>query len=247
MLQQMVPLPSFSDFVRSLEDLPRLDNGYKLNSILLYTEEDIDLAKFVREHYDELDAMSGSAINVYVIERPPDNRKKQDSSAFWKAKLDKETFLAWGRKYGFFYNRPYNKADAYTIARKLGIFPDQFPCIALLDSIEQTNKIVIPIKGDYSTFFRNCFSILQGELRDVYGDLLHKRWSMIDKMSWVELEKIFRTKLYDSVIKSLENTENEKHADRTIYNNFYGNTVYVNHPHDEVNFENFQNTDKSND
>lgn len=225
-----------------------------LLSVLLYTEEDFELARYVREHFDELHQMSGPRVLTYVVERPPyrSSYKEQlfnilygvtrlkffqrkpdpsvfDASAFWKERLNTTTFQAWSLL-GWTQSKPYDKTAAYEIARKLGVYPDQMPCLAIFDKTEQEEKIVIPIGDDLTAFFRSTYSNLQraidlGPGRDIWDtEKLNKE----------------RQELFNKIRDTMTFVREENEEPYIVYN-FYGQTVFINQPSGLVQLQDFQN------
>lgn len=215
----------FQDTVWGSED----PSDPMLLAALLYTDEDIDLAKYVREHFDELHRMSGPRVIAYVVEHPPKD-SALGAPLFWKSLLDESVYRAWSLL-GWTQSRPYNKTSAYEIARSLGIYPDQLPCLAVFDRTGQAEKIVFPVSGDFTIFFRRTFSNMQHALylgpgRDIW-----------DK----EERDRERLKLFEKIRESLNVVQTDTEDQRTVCN-FYGQTVFINRPTGLVRLQDFQNT-----
>jgi hypothetical protein len=194
-----------------------------LYAVLLYTDEDIELATYIREHFDELHQMSGAAIDVYVIE----SRLKSSifaASSFWRRKIDQTSYLIWSLL-GWTRSKPYDKSAAYEIARSLNIYPDQLPCLAILAKTNQVDKIVFPIHGDFRTFFRTTFSNIQRSLDGVDIRAIYDRISPGNR-SGATSDNV-QQELFNKIRESMKKGEEEKRRDRTVYN-FYGQTVFIN-------------------
>jgi hypothetical protein len=159
----------FQKHVRSYENLSQINdylyyqNLYNssfsvipLVGVFLYTDEDFKLATYIRENFDNLHAMSGKDIEIFFIEEPPSSSFKTAPS-FWRARLEHLGYLTWSLL-GWARTKPYNKSQAYTIASSLNIYPEQLPCLVIFDEIASSEKVVIPIFGDYSNLFRRAFS-----------------------------------------------------------------------------------------
>jgi hypothetical protein len=229
-----------------------------LLATLLYTDEDVYLAKYVRGHFDELHQMSGPRVITYVLERPQKKKlsmlvdileesfptwssylrpKPKDNTfvapLFWKDKLDVLTYHAWALL-GWTLTKPLNRTAAYEIACKLGIYPDQLPCLAVFDRTGQAEKIVFPVSGDYTSFFRSTFSNIQRALNMGAG-------SNISNKTKLNRERL---KLFNKLRESLSLTKIDTSEQHTTYD-FYGQTVFVNHPTGSVQLSNFQNTPNS--
>ncbi len=204
-----------------------------LLSVLLYTSEDVELAKYIREHFDELHKMSGPRVITYILERPS-SKNEAGGRLFWKSLLKETVYLAWNLL-GWSESRPYQPADAYEIAKRLGIYPDQLPCLAVFDRTEQVEKIVFRITGDFTTFFRTTYSNIQHAL--YLGPELDVQDS--------EKLKLERLRLFNKIretFKMVETVSQENiQAPYKVYN-FYGQTVFINHPMGSIQLQDFQNT-----
>jgi hypothetical protein len=189
---------------------------------LLYTDEDGDLATYVRKHFASLSAMSGEKLHIFVIEEPEHNERL--AAKYWKALLQEKLFIIWSTM-GWLSSKPYDKSQTYEIGRKLGVYPDQLPCLVLFDELERMEKLVFPIFATSATFFRSLFSALERSLET-------------ESMPGASYEAI--RKQYTSILDTLKNTAPVVSAyDRTQYN-FYGQTVFVNHPQGSLTLSDFQ-------
>jgi hypothetical protein len=171
--------------------------------------------------------MSGPRLITYVIERSPQGCDN-GGPVFWRTQLNSLVYQAWSLL-GWTRTKPYDKNDAYEIARKLGIYPDQLPCLAVFDKTGMEHNIIFPIRDDLTTFFRTTYSNIQhaihlGPGRDIPIKALRDR----------ERRKLF-TRIRESLVQIPESS-----AVQTVYN-FYGQTVFINQPSGSVNLQDFQN------
>jgi hypothetical protein len=226
----------FQDMVWGSED----PNDPMLLATLLYTDEDADLAKYVREHFDEIHQISGPRVITYVLEypltkltlleeivqvivgptwssylRPKPKDKTFAAPLFWKERLDMLTYHAWALL-GWTQSKPLNKTAAYEIARKLGIYPDQLPCLAVFDRTSQAEKIVFPVSGDYATFFRSTFSNIQRALDLGPGPDIENKMKLNRE----------RLKLFKKIRESLELVQVDSNTQCGVYK-FGEQTVYI--------------------
>lgn len=142
--------------------------GRELASVLLYTDEDTELASYVREHFDDLHHMSGPLIKVFVLETLP----------IAHSVAEKNILLIPRSRKGLSESKPYGKSDAYRVARTLNIFPDELPCLAVFDQIDRTDKLVFPVQGELTEFFRSTFSNIQRFIPDTRDERLDfKQWA----------------------------------------------------------------------
>ncbi|EHM25240.1 hypothetical protein OG402_40425 [Streptomyces anulatus] len=142
---------------------PAADAGPRLFGILLYTDADVELATYVRTHLDDLNALSGPATRIFVVEkqRGPDAVKR-----YWRQHLKPELYrvlaplrwLDW---------QPYDAQGAYEVAAALGIDPALLPCLVLLspahtaaDAPDAADRIVFPVQEATPAFFRTLFGQL---------------------------------------------------------------------------------------
>ena len=162
---------------------------------LLYTEEDFELATYVRENFDNLHAMSRKDIEIFFIEEPPSNNFKTVAS-FWKARLQHAAYLTWSLL-GWVRSKPYDKSQAYEIAASLGIYPDRLPCLVIFDEPSCSDKIVVPISGDYSSLFRKAFSDIQYCLDSINKDT--KPTEIDDPLEYLEYPLHKRRELFEKL------------------------------------------------
>lgn len=194
----------------------------KLTGVLLYTDDDREIAQFVRSHFFALHYMSGELLQIYLIEEPP--ARWRNAMEYWRVSLSKRLFRTWSLL-GWLSTKPYDKNQAYEIGRTLGVLPDQLPCLILFDSLARNPKLVFPILSTSIDYFRRLFSSIE---RSFYQE--GKLISSFENLK----------KQYSAIIKNLNNAKPEKVAiDRTEYN-FYGQTVFINHPKGQVNLSDFQ-------
>jgi hypothetical protein len=130
--------------------------GPKLWGALLYTDEDVELATYVRTHFDELNALSGPHLGIFVVERP---QSWESARSYWRKHLDPPLvrmfssmrWLSW---------KPYDRHLCYEVARELGIQPAQLPCLAIFRSGALEETLVFPIE-----------SVDRGYLRGLFGEI----------------------------------------------------------------------------
>ncbi|MFQ5605037.1 MAG: hypothetical protein ACE5HS_17345 [bacterium] len=139
-----------------------------LYAVLLYSEVHLRLATYVRAYFDKLRNWSGNKLMFYVLEEQP-LKSPFSNPNFWKVRLKDSVYLTWSLL-GWVRSKPYQKSRAVEIARNLGAFADQLPCVVLFDNIERQEKIVIPVQGEYSAFFSKLFSTIQACLKTAEGN-----------------------------------------------------------------------------
>ena len=132
-----------------------------MHGVLLYTDADAGVATFIRTHFDELNALTGTLLRIFVMERPNDWRA---AKRYWKPRLEPELYrsfasLRWLRWV------PFERAGAYELARELGVPVDALPCLVLFAGHEDERKLVFPIDGLTMAGVRR----LVQEIADVVG------------------------------------------------------------------------------
>ncbi|WP_257139862.1 hypothetical protein, partial [Streptomyces sp. or20] len=163
---QMGSAPNASVLFQRLQltaNAPAGDAGPRLFGVLLYTDADVELATYVRTHLDDLNALSGPATRIFVVEkqRGPDAVKR-----YWRQHLEPELYrvlaplrwLDW---------QPYDAQGAYEVAAALGVDPALLPCLVLLapahtaaDAPGPVDRIVFPVQEATPAFFRTLFGQL---------------------------------------------------------------------------------------
>lgn len=154
--------------------------GWILFSVFLYTTEDEKLALYLRDHVADLHKMSGNRCMFFAIEKPS-NEWIQSARNYLGAFLGKQLDEVW-EQLGPDSFRPFDKTEAYSIARNFNLLPRQLPCIIFFTNLESTTFLVVEL-GDYirlssantwefSRFFRDLFSCTQEALALESGDKL---------------------------------------------------------------------------
>lgn len=130
-----------------------------LYAILLYTEEDINIAKYVRSYYNELSKLSGKT-HVFVFE---DRAEGKESSQYWsKHLLNIDEYIGWNAL-GLTRTKPYDKAQIYELCDIFEIPKDKVPCILFFNNLDLNEKkfIVLEFPKDekLTDFFRHVFTV----------------------------------------------------------------------------------------
>jgi hypothetical protein len=211
-------LRSFDEIIKSRTEEFKHDRflGPDLFAALLYTDEDAELATYIRLNYAAIDELSGRFCTVFMIERPAEE-SIAETIAYWKERLAYEMYVKFAVK-GRTRTKPYDKAAAYRIAEKLGVFPDQLPCMVFFEQITDKDKLVVPIQDNYTEFFRTLFSSL--------------------KKAQSGKKKIQLKEIQAQVMSSSKRLAADQGKDTY---NFYGKTVFINHPASTGQLSDFQN------
>ena len=168
----LAPIEDSAALIRRLElaegVLPP-DGGPRLWGVLLYTDADTELAAYVRTHFDDLNALSGPATRVFVVERPTDWRT---AKRYWRGHLEPELYrtLSMMRWLNW---RPYNRQGAYEIADFMGLDRALLPCLVFFQptggSPAEAEKVVFRIEDVSVGSFRSLFGGIAtalGAMRD---------------------------------------------------------------------------------
>ncbi len=241
--------PTIKDFWGLVSNrLP--DQMNHLHIVLLYTDSDKELAKFVRESYSDLHLLSGTLFKVYALERLSLGESLAETLAYWRALLSENLYVIWA-SLGWLRAKPYDKTQCYRIGQDLGILPNQFPCAVLFDKPCPERALIFPIVQPYILFFRELFT----ELKKVIGnDDNNSEDLSIEAMfdlAAVEDDVTTRgkgnSKLYERVEAKyielrqsiLRNSVTENRASNEY--TFSGKTVFINNPKGSVSLNDFQN------
>lgn len=185
-----------SHLVENISALKATSEQKYLVGILLYTEEDHELARYVRMYYRELNKMTSNNLKIYVLEKKPS--KLKEALIYWEraleTQIDKRVLLVWAFL-KWINSRPVDKSQAYEIVRSLGLYPDQMPCLILLSNFKKPKHEAIIVSIDSSTdairhLFSNILRILD-EFRD------KDEYSKDDEFKSLKsgLNKIYKKKL----------------------------------------------------
>jgi hypothetical protein len=152
------PAPNAQALLCMLDIVTRdyISNTPRLWGALLYTSEDVALAKYVREHFDDLNLLTGPLFGIFTVEKPVNPKA---SRRYWSQHLDERLFRVY-RVMQWLSWKPYEKSECYEIARVLHIPPEQLPCLALFDDLNETIVFPTPKLEEYSPYFRRLFSLL---------------------------------------------------------------------------------------
>jgi hypothetical protein len=168
---------SFCDYVLSKTPMDdefglRYFNMYaSYKSVMLYTEEDVGLATYVRTYFSHLHALTGSLLKIAFLEQP--HRLKGVSALdYWKSKLSGSVFRVLNT-FGYLKYKPFHPTDLYEVARTLSVEMRHLPCVIIYKDFEKQERIVIQITGDFVTFFRSLVTCLEQVHREIEAG---KQW-----------------------------------------------------------------------
>lgn len=142
-------------------------DGPRLWGVLLYTTADVELATYVRTHFEDLNALSGPNTRVFVVER---QARWAEARKYWRAHLEPELYRVLSSM-RWLHWQPYDPQGAYKIAAVLKVDPELLPCLVFFDSRPGLpwgeRKIVFPVEDVTPRYFRALF----GRIAKVLGSV----------------------------------------------------------------------------
>jgi hypothetical protein len=257
----LMPAPNPEQILRNfefLENRRQLGRMSAICGVLLYDQSHLELARYVREYFDELSALTGDYLRLFVMERPED---WATAKKYWKPRLEPEIYrslaaLRW------LHWVPFDSHRAYDLARFLSIPVTKVPCLVLFNSLMDKDRLVFPL-GDVPLIE---FRRLLGRLADLvegppksyrFGEALKgtatSGWYLTAAEDETGEERMDRLRaVYDTLLSTINPAE-EADAPRhfefngftVFYNtggtgpmsdtfNFYAQTTFINRPVDTV-------------
>ena len=162
------------DPVTSIEEIVRHwhiseDDSASAYTFFLYTTEDENIARYVREHFFELDrlaGLSGEKCLIFLIENPPKSGLDEARAReYWREFAFKTPVWT-----GFTEVMPYDQATAHEIGTYLGIHPRDIPCITFFQSIHDSQLVIYRLDNSWTDLelteeLRELFSFKDWERR----------------------------------------------------------------------------------
>jgi hypothetical protein len=126
-----------------------------VGAVALYTEEDIDLAQYVRQYYASLHIMSGFDLTLYFFEYFPPIGERQDVRTFWAESLPVKWYRVWSAL-GLMKSKPYPAESIYRIANDINIAAEQIPCLVFFHDWRKIReeRFALNITSPIPQFFR---------------------------------------------------------------------------------------------
>ncbi|MEV6288460.1 hypothetical protein [Kribbella sp. NPDC051770] len=259
-LYSLMPTPNAARLFSQLQLAEAVEDAPKIRGVLLYTAADVELAAFVRTHFDELNALSGEQFQIFVHERPANWRR---AKRYWKPRMRPELYrmlaalqwLKWG---------PYEKSDVYAVAHRFGVRLTELPCLVLFNSTGSGERFVFPLGNAGPAEFRRLFGALsetlngerpapaglKRQLERLRNDSYQFAWNEPESLApdldrLAEAERRFRAELTQTAgsyaFRGATVIINSGGPAMTENFNFHGPTTFVNRPTDTV-IRDFQNT-----
>jgi hypothetical protein len=139
------------DPITSIEEIVRYwhiseDNEASTHAFFLYTTEDKNIARYVRENFFELDKLSGEECLIFLIDNPPKSERDEVRAREYWREVELKTPV-WT---GFTKVMPYDQATAHEIGTYLGIHPRDIPCITFFRSIHDRQLVIYRLDNSWT-------------------------------------------------------------------------------------------------
>jgi uncharacterized protein YjbI with pentapeptide repeats len=191
-------------FNESLQKLLLSSKKGFIPGVLLYTEEDDKLSLYIREHFDAFDKLTGDWCTIYLLENPSPKWRKANHN--WRKRAESGLNASWFR------SKPYDKSEAYDIAKQLNIESSSLPCLVLISPSNLSEKLVLQIREVSPEYFRKLFSTLEKLVKRVSSERLRGRELSSQVFDCLKLN-------FNEIVNFLE-----KHASKQEEN---ANTKYI--------------------
>jgi uncharacterized protein YjbI with pentapeptide repeats len=145
------PIIGRQDLLTKLSTKIELSSQQTLKGVLLYTDEDNILQKYIKQYFQEFHKLSDDWCKIFILEKP---------SKEWRNKN-----LSLIERFNLKFIRKIDKSEAYDIAREFKIDINQIPCLILFGEEIYSQRLIIPIKQvsltDLPKYFRELFTMLE--------------------------------------------------------------------------------------
>jgi hypothetical protein len=156
------------------------DDWASAYAFFLYTNEDKNIACYVRENFSELNRLSEEKCLIFLIENLPKSPLDQARAREYWHEFEFETPV-WP---GFAEVMPYDKSTAHEIGRYLGIHPTDVPCITFFRSIHDSQLVIYRLDNSWTDLelteeLRELFSSKDWEWRSIASSARrknHRKW-----------------------------------------------------------------------
>jgi hypothetical protein len=178
------------------------DNSASAYAFFLYTTEDKNIARYVRENFFELNRLSEEKCLIFLMDNPPKNQLDEARAREYWREVEFKTPV-WT---GFAEVMPYDKSTAYEIGKYLGIHPTDVPCITFFRSIHDSQLVIYRLDNSWTDLE------LTEELRELFSS---KDWEWKSRASFARREDQRRWGRWESRVavhplaKSVEDTFKE--------------------------------------
>ncbi|WP_052672486.1 pentapeptide repeat-containing protein [Aliterella atlantica] len=180
--------------------------------ILLYTDEDDKLSLYVREHFDALDKLTGDWCTIYLLENPSPKWRQANHS--WRKMAESGLNASW------FKSKPYDKSEAYDIARQLNVELSNLPCLILISPANLSEKLVLQIKEVSPEYFRKLFSTIEKLVKRISSEKLRQRKPNSQVFDYLKLN-------FNEIVNFLENHASKQEKDNSTKYILKGDNIFV--------------------
>lgn len=166
-----------------------------VGGVVLYTDEDWAIARYIRQNFASLHFMSGLLLTLYVFEEKPPQTGDLAFKVrkFWAERLPKKWFRVWSALQ-MTASKPYSSEAVYHFCNQMDVAPDLLPCVLLFRDWKNvmTERELIPIDGELEMFFRRlCGDVRQAVLSVQPGDI---ESAVVSKQFWHHFSQRWRTR-----------------------------------------------------
>ncbi|AOX03600.1 hypothetical protein BJP34_32950 [Moorena producens PAL-8-15-08-1] len=196
--------------------------------ILLYTDEDEKLSLYVRKHFDALDKLTGDWCTIYLLENP--SPKWRQANHNWRRMIESGLDLNWFR------TKPYDKSEAYDIARELNVELSNLPCLVLISPDNLSERLVFEIQEVSASYLRKLFSTIEKLVISSKFKVFNQQ-----KRRFLAFEHIKNN--FHEIVDFLEKNATKDEQNSGVKYFFNSNNLSVSV--EPVNIENVNYTDKS--
>jgi hypothetical protein len=156
------------------------DDWVSAYAFFLYTNEDKNIARYVRENFFELSRLSEEKYLIFLIENPPKSPLDEARAREYWREVEFKTQV-WT---GFAEVMPYDKSTAHEIGRYLGVHQTDVPCITFFRSIHDSQLVIYRLDNSWTDLelteeLRELFSSKDWEWRSRASSARrenHRRW-----------------------------------------------------------------------
>jgi hypothetical protein len=137
-------------------------------AFFLYTTENKNIARYVRENFSELNRLSEEKYLIFLIENLPKSPLDEARAREYWREVEFKTPV-WT---GFAEVMPYDKSTAYEIGKYLGIHTTDVPCITFFRSIHDSQLVIYRLDNSWTDLelteeLRELFSSKDWERRSI--------------------------------------------------------------------------------
>lgn len=199
-------------FNESIKKSLSLSEKSFIPGVLLYTDEDEKLSLYIREHFDALDKLTGDWCTLYLLENPSPKWRKANHN--WKKIIESRLNANWFR------SKPYDKSEAYDIARQLNVESSNLPCLVLISPTNLSEKLVLQIKEVSPDYFRKLFSTLEKLVKSISSENSKQREPGSQAFDYIKIN-------FNEIVSFLEKHASKKEDNASTKYILKGDNIFV--------------------